>query len=322
MAIWAVMRALGFTIAMQFSAALAESTALRSALSPGDMAERAYLPFRNEAKRIAQAAHRHAEEDRAQQVLRGTRNHASASAAFHKGEHKKDAGRSGANSSTAQLPCQCEAENSAWVKSSRTVPRCVFVDLGAADGNTFASFLRNGYGPVAECPSGQWSAVLVEANPLFTGELSRIAAEYLGSVDARSGTAAYDCEGQTSFYVDTVNTEHNYWGSSMSPRHPDAAKSGHQQVTVQTLNINRYLYENTIPGDWVMLKMDIEGAEWEVIPCLAQSGAASLVDRLYLEEHPQDWQQGYTTEDQMQAAKAKLMALGVDIPASYHSLTL
>ena len=27
------------------------------------------------------------------------------------------------------------------------------------------------------------------------------------------------------------------------------------------MNVNRLLVENTIPGDWVMLKMDVEGAE-------------------------------------------------------------
>ena len=47
---------------------------------------------------------------------------------------------------------------------ARTEPRCVFIDLGAADGNTFDSFLANGYGPVKNCPRhGEWQAILVEA---------------------------------------------------------------------------------------------------------------------------------------------------------------
>merc|ERR1719291_1236610 len=43
----------------------------------------------------------------------------------------------------------------------------------------------------------------------------------------------------------------------------------------------------TIPGDWVMVKMDIEGAEWDILPCLALAPAASLVDRLFVEIHNQ-----------------------------------
>mmetsp|Transcript_25889 Transcript_25889/g.59763 ORF Transcript_25889/g.59763 Transcript_25889/m.59763 type:complete len:498 (-) Transcript_25889:53-1546(-) len=217
--------------------------------------------------------------------------------------------------------CQCEASNPAWQKTTRTIPECVFIDLGAANGNTFQYFLNNGYGDVSHCPSGKYQAVLVEANPRFNKDLADIASQYQGLVDSKSGTAAYMCEAQTSFFVDTVNTEHNYWGSSMSSNHPDAQKSGLQQVVVNTMNLNRYLYENTIPGDWVMVKMDIEGAEWEVIPCLAESSAASLIDRMYLEEHPQSWTQGKATQQEMTAAKLKLQSMGVDIPA-YFSHTL
>jgi len=217
--------------------------------------------------------------------------------------------------------CQCEASNTAWKKTTRTTPECVFIDLGAANGNTFQYFVNNGYGAVSNCPNGKYQAVLVEANPRFNADLANIASQYQGLVDSRAGTAAYMCEAQTSFFVDTVNTQNNYWGSSMSPNHPDAQKSGLQQVVVNTMNLNRYLYENTIPGDWVMVKMDIEGAEWEVIPCLAQSPAASLIDRMYLEEHPQSWTQGSATQEQMTEAKLKLQSMGVDIPA-YFSHTL
>ena len=34
-----------------------------------------------------------------------------------------------------------------------------------------------------------------------------------------------------------------------------------------------------------MLKVDIEGAEYNLIPCLAQFTDAGMVDRMYLEEH-------------------------------------
>merc|ERR1719197_2168985 len=96
------------------------------------------------------------------------------------------------------------------------------------------------------------------------------------------------CEATTSFYLDTKNTQQNFWGSSMSQSHRDV-QSGKTKVTVPTANLIRMVYENTIPGDWVMVKMDIEGAEWDVVPCLAKSGVGSLIDRLYLEEHPQSW---------------------------------
>jgi len=220
----------------------------------------------------------------------------------------------------AALPCQCVASDPAWKACARTVPRCVFIDLGAANGNTFEHFMKDGYGPVASCPSVQWSAVLVEANPRFNADLSKVGQQH-PNVKVLSSTAAFMCEGKTSFYLDTVNTAKNFWGSSMSSNHPDVKNSGKQKVTVPTMNLNRILFEQTIPGDWVMVKMDIEGSEFDVLPCTAQSPSASLIDRLYLEQHSPDWGMSGTTPQQMEIAKSTLRSKGVDIP-DYFSQTL
>lgn len=223
--------------------------------------------------------------------------------------------------SMATPTCQCEIQNPAWVRTTRTIPKCVFIDLGAANGNSFYSFVTNDYGPVANCPSGQWEATLVEANPRFDQDLNRIASAYPGQVHPRPSTAAYMCEGQTSFYLDTVNHANNYWGSSMSPSHPAAVKSGHHRVTVPTLNLNRLLYEHTLPNDYVMVKMDIEGTEWDILPCLAQAQAASLIDVLYMEVHPNARGDLGTSQYQLDTAKAQLRQKGVNIPP-YFSHTL
>merc|ERR1719446_504955 len=109
---------------------------------------------------------------------------------------------------------------------------------------------------------------------------------YPESVHAASSHAAYMCEAQTTFYLDTTSVEHNYWGSSMSANHDDVKKSGKQAVTVPTVNIMKLLYETATPQDYVILKMDIEGAEWDIMPCLAESPAASLIDRMLVEVPP------------------------------------
>jgi len=219
------------------------------------------------------------------------------------------------------MPCQCDVSQSTWLPNRRTTPKCIFIDLGAADGNTFKDFLANKYGPVANCPSGQWEATLVEANPRFNVPLKQLEASYPGSVHNKASTAAYMCEAQTTFYLDTANHEENYWGSSMSSKHVDA-QGGKTPVTVPTLNVLKVLYESTIPSDFVILKMDIEGAEWDVLPCLSKSPVANLIDRLMVEVHPVEWGNAGTTQPQLDAALAALRAKGVDIPNGYHSQTL
>mmetsp|Transcript_99069 Transcript_99069/g.317793 ORF Transcript_99069/g.317793 Transcript_99069/m.317793 type:complete len:268 (+) Transcript_99069:72-875(+) len=218
-------------------------------------------------------------------------------------------------------PCQCEANDAKWAPPTRVVPRCIFIDLGAADGNSFNAFLTNNYGPVANCPSGKWEAYLVEANPRFVEPLGQLTARFPSDVHVLSTTAAYDCEGTTSFYLDTTSVQHNFWGSSLSSTHPDVQKSGMQKVNVQLMNLNRLLKEKTIAGDWVMVKMDIEGAEWDLLPCLAKADSASLIDRLYMEVHPGSLSMRGTTDPDFLAAKETLKQRGVDIP-DYFSNTL
>lgn len=224
----------------------------------------------------------------------------------------------------AQGPnCNCQVSNPSWNKTTRTSPKCVFIDLGAANGNTFQTFLNNGYGDVKNCAhmTGDYEAFLVEANPRFQPALKKIEASNK-KVHALASTAAYMCDSHTSFFLDTVTHDHNYWGSSMSANHPDTKKSGLTWVTVPTVNLMKILYENTIPDDWVMVKMDIEGAEWDIMPCLATAPVASNIDRLYLEQHPSSWSTQATApgDSVMTNAKATLKQKGVDIP-DYFSQT-
>jgi len=232
----------------------------------------------------------------------------------------------------SQMPCQCKAASPSWVASKRTVPKCIFLDLGAADGNTLKDFVAGRYGPVRQCPSGgKWEATLVEANPRFDTSLTVMQGTYPGMVHPLSSHAAYMCEADTSFYLDTKNTtitvgdtkkSTNFWGSSMSENHVDAKASGLVKVTVPTVNVNRLLYENTIPGDFVLLKMDVEGAEWDILPCMAQASSTSLVDRLLVEIHPKEWSKAGTTSKQMEESMAVIRGKGVDVPSAYHSHTM
>jgi FkbM family methyltransferase len=223
---------------------------------------------------------------------------------------------SSASSAHRTAPCQCEANNPAWVACTRTQPKCVFIDLGAADGNSFKHFLNNGYGPIANCPSGgQWEAYLVEANPQFTPALNALAAAYPGSVHAHGSTAAYSCQGQTSFSIDP-DAGHNHWGSSMK------RQFGSQTVTVPTINVMQVVQEHAAMGDYVMLKVDIEGAEYDLMPCLAQYTNIKLLDAVYLEEHGYLQADSVYTAEQYQAAKMQLKAAGINMPDNYHSQTL
>lgn len=212
-------------------------------------------------------------------------------------------------------PCQCEANNPIWQPTSRSIPKCIFIDLGAANANSFQQFLKGDYGPLSGCPSGQWEAFLVEANPQFNDALDWAVWKYPGMVHAHSATAAYVCDGSTSFSIDP-DAANNHWGSSMKK------SFGGSQVTVPTLNVIQLVAEQAKQADWVILKVDIEGAEYDLIPCLSQSSHAGLVDRIYVEEHQYLQGSSVYTPQQYEAAKVALRGLGVDVQDGYFSHTM
>lgn len=217
-------------------------------------------------------------------------------------------------------PCTCESDSKSWTKCARTTPKCVFIDLGAADGNSFKTFLAGGFGALGACPGGKWEAILVEANPFFKNDLQKLAGKYDGGVRSMASTAAYMCEGSTTFHVDTKTyPQYNYWGSSLS--NAAGKKYLDSEVKVALANLNRLLYENSIAGDTVIVKMDIEGAEWDILPCLAQSPEVTLLDKLFMEVHASQYSLAGTTTQAFNQAVLALKKQGVIIP-NYHSPTL
>jgi len=50
-------------------------------------------------------------------------------------------------------------------------------------------------------------------------------------------------------------------------------------------DLTKFVLNTIRPDDFAVLKMDIEGAEWRVLPHLIQSGALTLIDEMFVEIH-------------------------------------
>jgi len=129
---------------------------------------------------------------------------------------------------------------------------------------------------------GECEAYLIEMNDAWSDELGELVEE---TTKQRPGTqvtalvpkAVFMCEGTASFEIDVETTE------SIATSMGNAL--GKKKVSVPTLNLLRLLYENTTPEDFVILDMDIEGAEFDILPCLAKSPGAGLIDEIDMELH-------------------------------------
>jgi hypothetical protein len=93
-----------------------------------------------------------------------------------------------------------------------------------------------------------------------------------------------------------------------------AAGSGvDQKQGVTTVNLMRVMSQLARADDFVVLKIDIEGSEYGMLPCLVASPAAALVDVLLLERHDRMLDKLSRRESvrSLDAAVAQLKARGV-----------
>lgn len=58
-----------------------------------------------------------------------------------------------------------------------------------------------------------------------------------------------------------------------------------EEVIVDTVNFSKFLKDNVTQDDFVLVKMDIEGAEFDVLPLLIEDESYKLIDDFYCEFH-------------------------------------
>ncbi|KAJ3318607.1 Rab-like protein 2A [Blyttiomyces sp. JEL0837] len=189
-----------------------------------------------------------------------------------------------------------DTDNSVWPFARNSRQRLVFVDFGANRGDSYRVFMREPntkYNYTYATPRGrrhhEFEAHLFEANPFFNMDLVRTKSEFMrrrnptfGSVHVYPSTIVFTQDKLVPFHLDNVNEEHDWWASSVLDTHGQVDKNGIELVAIDAA---RFLLLNFVPEDFVVLKMDIEGAEYDVVPHLCETGAHHLIDALYIELH-------------------------------------
>ncbi|KAK2034740.1 FkbM family methyltransferase [Colletotrichum zoysiae] len=201
-------------------------------------------------------------------------------------------------------------------------PRYIFVDLGANRADSLEAFLQHPNAKFEyDFPSPPWATheqaeiYLFEANPLFNPALLDAKERYTGQgkkVEVFPSTVADVTDGTRTFYLDTVNADHDFWGSSTYANAGDVVSSQSGGTVLSAVNVARWLLMNTLPRDFVVVKMDIEGAEYDLIPHFVEMKAWTVIDHLLVE-----WHTILPSEDARRAAAeafARLRAEGVNTP--------
>ncbi|MDX0413862.1 FkbM family methyltransferase [Sinorhizobium medicae] len=153
------------------------------------------------------------------------------------------------------------------------MPKKIYIDLGANKGDTIASFL-------ADNPDHEaWG---FEANPLMVERLNK---RFSGTHVAIIEAAVWTSNGNRPMFLGHPLSSTLVKGKKKVPQAPHFEIDYQKSVIVRTVDFSEWLRNLVGPGDTVTVKMDIEGAEYQVLQHLLETGAIDLIDELRCEFH-------------------------------------
>jgi FkbM family methyltransferase len=169
--------------------------------------------------------------------------------------------------------------------------RWVYIDLGANNGDSLYSFftVQSKYPSLlsqADIHNNTWIVHAFEANPRFNAQLDKMKKEVENGgrrhINLYKGTAAWIYNGHITFYVETMNEKNSYWASSIKSDMVEEKEKAN--VTVPCVDIADLLSQYS-DEDMIVMKVDIEGAEFELLTHLIARNALRIVDIIGVEYH-------------------------------------
>lgn len=187
--------------------------------------------------------------------------------------------------------------------------RNFFFDFGGNDGSSTTFFLGckvfgcdGGIGSMGGSkskleglgsanPNEVWNIVVFEANPRFSSKLNTMAGVIMNKtnhvVTIHGGTAISTHNGEVDFWFDTTKdkpVQGKNGASIMKNSHSVSGKAN--GIKVKEISIVSLFRDLRISKhDHVIVKMDIEGAEYDVLRHFVRHGMLYLVDTLAIEWH-------------------------------------
>lgn len=145
--------------------------------------------------------------------------------------------------------------------------RKVFINIGAGMGSDIDGFL--GLSPSHK----DWEIFAFECNPTLVPII----------------TAAYPKATVLQLAASTENTKtklylgDHYVKSSLLSSKVNVFKD--KFITVETIDISKWLLDNFSKDDYIVLTLDIEGAEYEVLEKMIGDESLDMINELYVEFH-------------------------------------
>mmetsp|Transcript_5063 Transcript_5063/g.16475 ORF Transcript_5063/g.16475 Transcript_5063/m.16475 type:complete len:239 (-) Transcript_5063:3200-3916(-) len=181
--------------------------------------------------------------------------------------------------------------------------RDVYIDAGGRNGDTLRYFARDPLPSDKHSSAGAFKKVLnpkgkdvsnfhihvFEALPSWCVGIDRVYRRGLStgwkmkSFHLHCPTAVWDVNGTVNFFEDG-RLKSRKAGSSIFRQ----KNSSRNPVQVSALDFSGWMKESFQERDYILLKMDIEGAEYKVLTKMIKDNTLCLIDKLVIEWHCQE----------------------------------
>lgn len=160
--------------------------------------------------------------------------------------------------------------------------RQIYIDCGANTGQVLKSFIEKN--PSLECH-------IFEPQPELEGQLTSLIENHKDTSITYYKKAVWTKDETLNFYLATEWEENHKGGSTLLDNHTNnLSKVDYEHpVDVEAIDFDHWLKNSLHPStnDYIILKMDIEGAEYEVLSKLVESGSIDYISELIVEFHHQ-----------------------------------
>ena len=189
-------------------------------------------------------------------------------------------------------------------------PRNIYIDVGANDGSSVRTFVdemlnitgngrdvaHNGIQAIEAFSSTlydktiPWIVHAFEPNPRYNDQLHETCKQLLATKKTAScrlhlGTAMFIKDGNMTFYSDQENGNTGDAGASLKSS-SRSIKPSHASYSVHVVDVVTFFTRMHIRrSDFVVLKLDVEGAEFEIVRRILLHGLMDYIDKIAVEWH-------------------------------------
>ena len=146
-----------------------------------------------------------------------------------------------------------------------------FIDCGGCTGQTVSKFKK----------SEQYGKDFIIYSFEPVSSLSKHYKDMNGIFFIDKAVWIYD--GEIDFYIDKTHSEAQ--GSTISKNKTSGKLDKAHPIKVKCIDFSKWLDNLCLKEDYVILKMDIEGAEYDILDKMICDGTIEKVDDLYVEFH-------------------------------------